>query len=91
MLGLFFIPLIVDFKIKSRTLEVEKQAYQLLYEELNTFIINPPSTSNHAVVINGIEYQIFLNKIPNSEQKEVCVKLEQNLFHIDESICQISE
>lgn len=91
LLGLFFIPLIVDLKAKALTLQIEKQANQLLYEELNTMIINPLSSSNHSIFINGIEYQLLLKDTAVLGQKEVCVKVEKNLFHIQENICKISE
>jgi hypothetical protein len=90
MLGLFFIPMIIDLKVKSLTLQIEKQANQLLYEELNTIIINPFSSSSHSIFINGIEYQLLV-KDTESGQKEVCVKVEKNLFHIEENICKSSE
>jgi competence protein ComGE len=91
MLGLFFIPLIIDFKVKDRSLQVEKQAYQLLYDELYTFTNNPLLTSNHSVIINEIEYQIFWQEIADSGQKEVCVKVEKNHFQIEKSICKTPE
>jgi competence protein ComGE len=91
MLSLFFIPLVVEFKVKDRTLQVEKQAYQLLYDELNTFLNNPLSTSNHSIILNGIEYQIFWQEMAASGQMEVCVKVDNNLFHLEESICKTAE
>lgn len=90
MLALFFIPMIIDLRVKSLTLQIEKQANQLLYEELNTIIINPLSSSNHSIIMNGIEYQVLV-KDTVSGQKEVCVKVEKNIFHIEENICKSSE
>jgi hypothetical protein len=91
MLGLFFIPMIVDLRVKALTLQIEKQANQLLYEELNTAINNPLSSSNHSIFINEIEYQILWMDTGDSGQKEVCVKVEKNLFHIQENMCKVSE
>jgi|SRR4051794_8126778 type II secretory pathway pseudopilin PulG len=91
MLSLFFTPLLIDLSAQTRKLQVEKQAYQLLYEELQAFIVNPLSSQNHTTVINGIDYQINLQDTTVAGQKEVCVKIEKNRFNKETNICQLSE
>src|SRR5690242_19595137 len=91
MLSLFFTPLIIDLNVQTRNLQIEKQAYQLLYDELQTFIVTPLPAQNHTTVINGIEYQIIMRDIANTGQKEVCVKVEKNRFNTEKNICKLSE
>src|SRR6476620_8357562 len=91
MLSLFFTPLLIDLTAQTRNLQVEKQSYQLLYDELQSFIVNPLSLQNHTTVINGIDYQIILQDTNAAGQKEVCVKVEKNRFNQETNICQVSE
>lgn len=91
MLCLFFIPLINDLKFQYRNLEVEKEANQLLFEELQSVIVSPLSSQNHTTMINGVEYQINLRETYDSGKKEVCIRVEKNRFNLEKNICYISE
>lgn len=91
MLSLFFTPLLIDLTSQTQKLHVERQAYQLLYDELQAYMINPQSVQNHTTVMNGIEYQIIIGDSPAAGQKEVCIKVEKNGFTQETNICQLSE
>jgi hypothetical protein len=89
-LGLFFTPLIIQLHVQYQNLRVEKQAWQLLYEELQLITVAPLSAQNHTTIMDGIEYQITVQEsIPG--QKEVCVKVEETRFNSEQNICQRSE
>lgn len=90
MIGLFFTPLLIDLNTQTRNLMVEKQANQFLYEELQTYLVNPLAIQNHSTRMNGIDYQITWRDI-DTGKKEVCVKGEDNHFHLEKNICQTSE
>jgi competence protein ComGE len=90
MLSLIFIPLLIDIKNQALDLEIEKQSYQLLYEELEALAKNGHISSNYSISKNGMEYQISWKDTADSVQKEVCVKVENSL-HVEKEKCVLSE
>jgi competence protein ComGE len=91
MICLFLAPILFDLSQQSKQLQVEKYATQLLFEELQSLIINNQPSQNHSTVQNGIEYQIFWNSTDIPEQRKVCVKVEKNTFQPEIELCRISE
>jgi competence protein ComGE len=91
MLSLFFIPLIINMKSQMVKLEIEKQSYQLLYEELQLLLINGKASPARSLSMNGIEYQISWKYSAISEEMEVCIKVENNTVYGEKELCQISE
>jgi K+-sensing histidine kinase KdpD len=91
MVGLFFVPLIMDITTQARNLETEKQATEILYDELQNFTVNPLLSQNYETIINGVKYQIIWSEIPETGQREVFVKIENNQTNPGKNICQVSE
>jgi competence protein ComGE len=92
MVGLFFAPHVTHLNNQAKSLQVEKQAYQYLYEELQALSIEgQPSIGPH-ITANGVTYQIFMRPSHLIGQKEVCVKVEKNNFVSEETeICSLLE
>jgi hypothetical protein len=91
MLGLFFTPLVIDLSMQTRKLQIEKQANQLLFNELQTFLVNPLSSQNRTTVVDGVEYQISLCDIADTGQKEVCVKIGKTRYLPEKTVCRFTE
>lgn len=83
--------MLINLKNQALKLEIEKQSYRLLYEELQLVIMNGKTSSLHSITIEGINYQISLRNTDLSEQKEVCVKVENNSLYGEKEICGLSE
>ena len=91
MLSLFFLPLLIDLRGQSRQLELESKARQLMYEELQSKLINNNTFSNYTTILNGVEYQIIWKDSDAVNQKEVCVRIEKNSFLHKTEICGFLE
>lgn len=85
MICLFFIPLFIDIRAQSRTLEIEKKARQIMFEELQAKLVDNPVFVNYSINHNSIEYQI--NWTENSKSKEVCVRVDDSSLHKQTEIC----
>jgi competence protein ComGE len=91
ILSLFLLPLLTDLREQSRQLELESKARQLMYEELQTSLINNRTTSNSSSIQNGIKYLIIWYESESTGQKEVCVRVEKNSFLPEVEICGLLE
>ncbi|WP_335444576.1 competence type IV pilus minor pilin ComGE [Neobacillus drentensis] len=85
MICLFLIPLLIDIRAQARTLEIEKKARQIMFEELQAKLNNNPVFLNYSVNHNSIEYKI--NWTENSQYKEVCVRVDDSSIHKQTQIC----
>jgi competence protein ComGE len=91
MICLFFTPILIDLSKQSKKLQIEKQAHQLLFEELQSFIINDQPSQDHSTVQNGIAYQILWSSTDIPEQRKVCVKIDKNSFQPEIELCRFTE
>lgn len=91
MLSLFFLPLLIDLREQSLQLELESKARQLMYEELQSKLINNKTFSNYTSILNGVEYQIIWKDTGAGNQKEVCVRIEKKSFVPEIEICGFLE
>ncbi|MGX6442734.1 hypothetical protein ACWM35_05825 [Neobacillus sp. K501] len=73
MIGLFFVPLLMDLKNQSQELEIYKKANQLLYEELHATLSDDHLEARYSVIEKGREYQIEWRD--GGGEKEVCVSV----------------
>lgn len=89
MLGLFFVPLLMDLKNQSQQLEIDKKASQLLYEELHTKLIDDHLYSNYSVFDKDREYKIDWHEAAG--QKEVCVSVRGSSSQKKTEICAYQE
>lgn len=85
MIGLFFVPLLMDLTNQSKELELDKKAKQLLFEELHAKLIDESINSSYSIFDNGHEYKIYWNEIAG--QTEVCVTIEENISLPEKKIC----
>jgi hypothetical protein len=83
--------MLINLKNQALKLEIEKQSYRLLYEELQLVIMNGKTSTLHSITIDGINYQISSRNTDISEKKEVCVKVENNSLYGEKEICDLSE
>lgn len=77
MLGLFFIPLLIDMTNQAWLLGAERKATQLIFEELQAKLNDPSSFSGYTVSDNGLDYIVEWNESAAGE-KEVCVQVEKD-------------
>jgi competence protein ComGE len=91
MLGLYFLPLMIDLTNQSRQLEVINKANLLLFEELHAKLIEENPISSYVIFDNGVEYQIYWRELSVPSQKEVCVKVENNTFLPKTELCKKPE
>ena len=91
MLGLFFMPLLMDLYNQSQQLVRHKMAVQFLFEELQANLAEDRIKSNYSIFHNGIEYMVYWNQTTGIEQKEVCVKVEENSFLPRTQVCTVPE
>lgn len=78
MLGLYFVPLMIDLANQSKQLEIDKKANQLLFEELHAKLIDDSSFSSYSIYHNRLEYKIYWHESHVTNQQEVCVTVEEN-------------
>ncbi len=81
MVCLFFIPLLMDLRDQSMTLEIEKKARQIMYEELQAKLNGSQTFTNRALVQNGVEYRIDWRNTDETGQKEVRVSADGKTGH----------
>lgn len=88
LLSLFILPLLIDLNKQTQQLEVKEKAEQLLFEELQAKIADGQSyPKNYSVLNRGIEYKIEWKNPSTEGPKEVCVKVETQLFISKAEIC----
>jgi competence protein ComGE len=91
MLGMFFIPLLMDLSNQSQQLVRDKKAVQLLFEELQANLTEDRTNSNYSLFHNGREYKVYWNQSSSIGQKEVCVSVEESFFLPRTKICKVPE
>ncbi|MDQ1001526.1 competence protein ComGE [Neobacillus niacini] len=91
MMGMFFMPLLMELSNQSQQLVRDKKAVQFLYEELQANLTEDRTNSNYSILHNGTEYKIYWNQSSGTGQKEVCVKIEGNSFLPRTEICKVPE
>jgi competence protein ComGE len=91
MMSLVFLPILIDLRDQSRQVQLESKARQLMYEELQTKLINNKTFSNYTSILNGVVYQINWKDSGTADQKEVCVRIEKNSFLPEVEICGFLE
>lgn len=85
MIGLFFVPLLMDFKNQSQEHEIYIKANQLLYEELHATLSGDHLESSYSVFEEGREYQIEWRD--GGGEKEVCVSVVEVFSQEKTEIC----
>lgn len=90
MLCLYLLPLIIELREQSHQLELESRVRQIMFEELQTKLINKGKFTNYSSIQNGVEYKIIW-KDREADQKEVCVRIDKNSFLPEIEICGILE
>lgn len=85
MICLFLIPLLIEMRNQTRTLEIEEKARQIMFEELQAKLINDQPLTNYSVNQNSITYKISWTD--SSQPKEVCVSVDKESFHKRTEIC----
>lgn len=90
MIGMFFMPLLIELSSQSEQLVRDKKAVQFLFEELQANFTEDRTNSNYSIFHNGTEYKIFWNR-QSIGQKEVCVKVDETFFLPKTEICKVPE
>ncbi|MGG3469982.1 competence type IV pilus minor pilin ComGE [Neobacillus pocheonensis] len=85
MVCLFLIPLVIEMRDQTRTLEIEKKARQIMFEELQAKLTNNQPLTNYSVNLNNINYKISWTD--SIQPKEVCVSVDKEPFHKQTEIC----
>jgi competence protein ComGE len=91
MLSLFLLPLLIELRDQSRQLELEKNARQIMFEELQSKVNSNGTFSNYSSIQNGVEYKISWKNTGLYDKKEVCVRIDKNSFLPEIEICGVLE
>ena len=91
MLGMFFMPLLMELSNQSQHLVRDKKAVQFLFEELQGNLTEDRTNSNYSIFHNGTEYKIYWKQSSGFGQKEVCVKVDETSFLPRTEICNVPE
>lgn len=91
MLSMFFVPLLIDFANQSQQHVREKRAKQFLFEELQANLIEDRTNTHYSITLNGTEYKIYWRLTSVNGQKEVCVKVDENILLPSFEDCAIPE
>lgn len=89
MIGLFFVPLLMDLKNQSQELEIYIKANQFLYEELHATLSVDHVESSYSVLDKGREYQIEWRD--GGGEKEVCVSVMEGFSQQKTETCATPE
>jgi competence protein ComGE len=90
LICLYLLPLIIEIREQSQQLELENKAHQIMFEELQTKLINKNTISSYSTIQNRVEYKINW-KNTGADQKEVCVRVEKNTYLPEIEMCGILE
>ncbi|MEC1522991.1 hypothetical protein P9D43_13360 [Neobacillus niacini] len=90
MMGMFFMPLLIDLSNQSQQLVRDKKGEQFLFEELQANLTEVRTSSNYSIFHNGTEYKIYWNHLSGIE-KEVCVKVDETALLRGTEICKVPE
>ncbi len=88
MICSYFIPLLMDLREQSITLEIEKKARQILYEEMQAALMGLPSSQSYPLIENEIEYQLYWLDEQDNNPKEVCVSADGKTIHSKIKVCR---
>lgn len=91
MMGMFFLPLLMDLSKQSQQLVRDNKAEQFLFEELQANLTEDRINSNYSILHNGTEYMIYWNQSSGIAGKEVCVKVDETSFLPRTEICKVPE
>lgn len=91
MLGMFFMPILIELSNQSQQLVRDKKAVLFLFEELQANLTEDRTNSNYSIFHNGTEYKIYWKQSSVIGQKEVCVKVEETSFLPRTEICKVPE
>lgn len=91
MICIFFVPLLVDIRNQLMSLEVEKKARQMVFEELEASLNGTQAYINNSTIQNGMEYRIFWRDSTDGSKKEVCVSVDETVEGSKTEICGILE
>lgn len=91
MISLFFLPLFADLIRQAQQLETERQADQIIYDELKAFLINEQPLTDRSLLLNGVEYQISWRNTGAAGLQEVCVKVGKHRILSETTRCRYAE
>ncbi len=91
MVCLFILPIYIDIQTQCKRLEIENKARQLMYEELQTKLMNQQPFTDYSVRQNGIEYKIVWRNSSQAGKMEVCIRVDSNSFLPKTELCGILE
>lgn len=91
MIGMFFMPLLMDFSTQAQQLVRDKKAVQFLFEELQANLTEDRTNSKYSIFHNGTEYKIYWIQPSDIGPKEVCVKVDETAFLPSTEICKVPE
>lgn len=91
MIGMFFMPLLMELSTQSEQLVRNKKAVQCLFEELQANLTADRTNSNYSIFHNGTEYKVYWAQLSGIGQKEVCVKVDETSLLPKTEICKIPE
>lgn len=91
MMGMFFMPLLMDLSIQSQQHIRDTMAEQFLFEELQANLIEDRIRSNYSIFHNGTEYKVYWKQSSSNGGKEVCVTVDETSFLPKTEICKVPE
>lgn len=90
LVSLFLIPDLIFLRDQARQTQIEKEAYQLLYEELKEKISVGGPFNNYSLDKRGTRFTITWSDRPEIGKKEVCVQVEGTKFS-EGKVCELLE
>lgn len=78
----FFVPYIIYVKKQTIQVEEQSQAYHLLYETMQTVLIEHPGAVNSTVIKGGTTYKIIWQE----GAREICIRYE-DIFEQNNQLC----
>lgn len=91
MIGVVFMPLLVDLSNQSQQLVRDKKVNQLLFEELQANLVEDRTNSSYSIFHDGTEYKISWTQLSVNGLMEVCVKVDETTFLPRTEICKAPE
>ncbi|WHX99294.1 hypothetical protein [Neobacillus sp. DY30] len=91
MMGMFFMPLLMDLFKQPQQHIRDKMAEQFLFEELQANLTEDRTNSNYSIFHNGTEYKVNWNYSSGYRGKVVCVTVVETSFLPKTEICKVPE
>lgn len=88
MIAMFFVPIAFQLSQQLQQIQVQKQANQLLYEELEAYLAGNHAMVNHSVLLQSREYIITWQGNEVLASLEVCVYVEKKDKQISPIQCK---